>query len=55
MNSDLIVVLEHGKIAEMGRHEDLMAINGGFYRRIYDIQTSSPDYEAENIGEEVTA
>ena len=55
MNSDLIVVLDHGKIAEMGRHEELMAIDGGIYRRIYDIQTSSPDYEAENIGEEVTA
>ena len=55
MNSDLILVLDRGRIAEMGRHGELMAIDGGIYRRIYDIQTSSPDYEAENIGEEVTA
>ena len=55
MNSDLILVLDRGRIAEMGRHDELMAIEGGIYRRIYDIQTSSPDYEAENIGEEVTA
>ena len=39
----------------MGRHDELMAIDGGIYRRIYDIQTSNPDYEAENIGEGVTA
>lgn len=55
MNSDLILVLDRGRIAEMGRHDELMAIDGGIYRRIYDIQTSNPDYEAENIGEEVTA
>lgn len=55
MNSDLILVLDRGRIAEMGRHDELMAIDGGIYRRIYDIQTSSPDYEAENIGEGVTA
>ena len=55
MNSDLILVLDRGRIAEMGRHDELMAIDGGIYRRIYDIQTSSPDYEAENIGKEVTA
>ena len=55
MNSDLILVLDRGRIAEMGRHDELMAIDGGIYRRIYDIQTSSADYEAENIGEEVTA
>ena len=55
MNSDLILVLDRGRIAEMGRHDELMAIDGGIYRRIYDIQTSSPDYEAESIGEEVTA
>ena len=55
MNSDLILVLDRGRIAEIGRHDELMAIDGGIYRRIYDIQTSSPDYEAENIGEEVTA
>lgn len=55
MNSDLILVLDRGRIAEMGWHDELMAIDGGIYRRIYDIQTSNPDYEAENIGEGVTA
>lgn len=55
MNSDLIIVLDHGRIAEMGTHNELMATDSGIYRRIYDIQTSSPDTDEEIIREEVTA
>ncbi len=45
MSSDLIIVLEHGKIAEMGDHNSLMQIEDGIYRRIYTIQMSDPDDE----------
>ena len=36
-NADLICVLHEGKIVEMGRHEDLLALNG-HYRRLVDMQ-----------------
>jgi len=34
--ADLIVVMDNGAIVEMGRHEELMAIRGGFYRKLYE-------------------
>src|SRR5207302_10463082 len=36
--ADRIVVLEHCRIAETGRHEELMRASG-VYRRLYDFQT----------------
>ncbi|MCD8201639.1 MAG: ABC transporter ATP-binding protein/permease [Clostridia bacterium] len=42
MRADNIVVLEGGKVAEEGTHEELMAL-GGRYRRIYDAQTALPN------------
>ncbi len=36
-NADLICVLHEGEIVEMGRHEDLLALNG-YYRRLVDMQ-----------------
>jgi ATP-binding cassette subfamily B protein len=38
MNADLILVLDHGRIVQRGRHEDLLQ-QPGIYRQIYDIQT----------------
>jgi ATP-binding cassette subfamily B protein len=38
MIADLIVVLDKGKIVQLGNHEDLMS-QEGIYRQIYDIQT----------------
>ena len=55
MNADQIVVLEHGKIVEHGTHSDLMKIEGGIYRRIYDIQMSDPDDGEDASGKEVRA
>lgn len=36
-DSDLILVLDHGKIVERGRHEDLMA-RAGIYASLYELQ-----------------
>ncbi|MCR5032324.1 MAG: ABC transporter ATP-binding protein/permease [Lachnospiraceae bacterium] len=38
MKADNIIVLDHGRIAESGTHEELLSRNG-FYRRIYDLQS----------------
>lgn len=37
-DADRIVVLNHGRIAEAGRHEELMAHEGGIYQRLYLLQ-----------------
>ena len=47
MNADLIVVLEDGKVAEMGNHAQLMERNG-IYRKIHDLQS-------RDMGQEVQA
>lgn len=42
MGADSIMVLNHGKIEEMGTHHQLIE-NNGIYRQIYDIQMSYDD------------
>lgn len=37
INSDLILVMDQGRIAESGRHEELLG-RGGLYKKLYDMQ-----------------
>ncbi len=36
-----IIVLDHGEIKEMGTHQELLRIDGGYYRKLYDLQFNS--------------
>jgi ATP-binding cassette, subfamily B, bacterial len=38
VNADKIIVLKNGHVAEMGRHEELMALNG-YYASLVKRQT----------------
>ncbi len=38
INADLIVVMDRGRVVQMGNHHELLA-QGGLYRQIYEIQT----------------
>lgn len=40
--ADKIVVLERGRVCEVGRHEDLVGA-GGIYQRLYELQFLEPD------------
>ncbi len=39
MNADLILVMDKGKVVQLGRHEELVKDQLSIYRQIYDIQT----------------
>lgn len=39
MRADLIVVMDKDKIAEMGKHSDLLKIKDGIYRNLFMIQS----------------
>lgn len=40
-NSDKIIVLDHGEIKEIGTHQELLRIEDGYYRKLYDLQFNS--------------
>ena len=51
-NADKIVVLDHGKVVEVGRHEDLL-IRKGVYARLYAINYGSSENGAAEAGGEM--
>jgi ATP-binding cassette subfamily B multidrug efflux pump len=40
-NANKIIVLDHGEIKEMGTHQELLRIDNGYYRKLYDLQFNS--------------
>ena len=40
-NADKIIVLDHGEIKESGTHQELLRIEDGYYRKLYDLQFNS--------------
>ncbi len=39
-NADNILVLDHGMVKEFGAHEELLKIDNGLYKKLYDMQFS---------------
>ena len=37
-NADKIIVMDKGRVAETGTHEELMRINGGIYQKLNKMQ-----------------
>ncbi len=46
--ADLILVMDHGRIVERGKHDQLLA-QGGLYREIYDLQLRDQDRFHEDL------
>ena len=46
--ADMIVVMERGRIIEMGRHEELLT-QSGTYKRLYELQFADEEEDEEEL------
>ncbi|MBR1680615.1 ABC transporter, partial [bacterium] len=46
-NADRIAVINEGELVELGTHEELMQIENGEYKHLYEMQFSRNDEEKE--------
>ncbi len=51
VEADQIVAMDKGKIVEMGTHAQLMVIEGGYYRRLYDELKGKHEHEVAGHAE----
>jgi ATP-binding cassette subfamily B protein len=49
-HADLILVLQHGRVVQAGRHEELLRMPG-MYRRIAELQQAGIDHAADRVAE----
>jgi ABC-type multidrug transport system fused ATPase/permease subunit len=45
--ADKIVALERGRVAEIGRHEELLSRPGGVYAKLYSLQVFDREPEGQ--------
>lgn len=45
--ADKIIVLDKGKIVEMGKHDELLKLENGYYRNLYEVQFRDAPIESQ--------
>lgn len=50
-NCDCIIALKHGKIIEQGSHDELLQMENGYYKELWEKQAKSMEAEAKELEE----